>query len=67
MTSPKAYWDRLMNLEITPEMVARLRRGGSIADLWVRVAVIAGILFLACEIAPAFFSGSTVQRMFGGH
>jgi hypothetical protein len=55
-----------MDMEITPEMVTRLRRTGSIATLWLNVAVIAAVLFLICEIAPAFFAGSTMQRMFGG-
>lgn len=45
---------------------AWLRRTGSIADRWLRVAVIAGAAYILLEVALAFLPGGAVDRVIGG-
>jgi hypothetical protein len=70
MNSPQAYWRAAMNWAPTAEQLVKIerivRRTGSIAELWLKVAVIGAALFLACEIVPAFFHGGAVDRVLAG-
>jgi hypothetical protein len=45
---------------------AAMRRMGSVTELWLKVAVIAGVVYLTCEILPAFLRGGAVDRVLGG-
>jgi uncharacterized membrane protein len=47
-------------------MAEALRRTSNICDFWLKVAVIAAVIYLAAEIVPAFLPGGAVERIFGG-
>jgi hypothetical protein len=66
----RTWWALAMAWMPTERQMRRLDawllRTASIADLWLRVALIACILFLAIEIGSAFLPGGAVERVLGG-
>jgi len=62
--SLRTWWARLMDLRISD---VEIERTCTIAGIWLRVAFLAGVIFLACEIVPAFFPGGPVDRIKAGH
>jgi hypothetical protein len=68
--SLRCWWGRLMTWAPTEAQTRRvaeqLRRTASICDFWLKVAVIAAMIFMAIEVAEAFLPGGAVGRVLGG-